>query len=213
MKPALNVIWGNRRLRRANASAGAVMLEMLVVGLALALVATGLITVFRTSYTWETVLVQQSGANADARKVLDQFAEHVRGAQKIKVGNNPSTAVTAATSNSITFYSDSNASTAMYWMDSTTSPATLKVTKITAPGPSIPVTIVLATGIQSLALTYYKLPSGHSGPANQWVTTTNPSVPTAAEYPLIGAVSITVTFGSGSTTRTMTSFVRLRNSP
>lgn len=188
---------------------GMALLEMLVVGIGIAFISSGLIMVIQTTATWQTVLTDQSASNAGARKTLDMFAEHVRGAQWVKVGT-LSEAIIAGTATSVTYYLDASANTATYWLDATTTPATLKVTKTINLNAT---TTVLATGVQSLTLTYYKSPNGYAVPANQWSTTTNPNLPSPAELPQLGAIGINATFAIHSTNRAMQSFVRLRNSP
>jgi hypothetical protein len=62
--------------------------------------------------------------------------------------------------------------------------------------------------------TYYVDSSvNYTSPTSQWGTTANPNAPTATEIPNIGAVLITVTSNNGGVARTLTTFVRLRNSP
>ncbi|HEV2473095.1 MAG TPA: hypothetical protein VGS41_10540, partial [Chthonomonadales bacterium] len=61
---------------------------------------------------------------------------------------------------------------------------------------------------------YYVPPSGYyiASIAN-WNTTASPTAPTSSELPTIGAIQIFATTGSSGYSRTITTFVRLRNSP
>ena len=75
-------------------------------------------------------------------------------------------------------------------------------------------TTVLLTDVQSLQFTYYVSSSANfTSTTAQWTTTTNANAPTAAEIPNIGAIGINVTINSNGYTRTLSTIVRLRNSP
>lgn len=151
------------------------------------------------------VTVLDGGATSrDVRTTLDTLENNLRNAQMV-----PATGVfSAATASSITCYTNTaGTATARYWLDTSTTPYSFKKTVGVT-------TSVLLTDVQSITFTYYKSSStNYTSPSNQWSTTTSASAPTVAEIPNIGAIGITVSVTSGGVSRTLTTFVRLRNSP
>ena len=187
------------RLRRA-----ATLIEALIAALLSLFVGTALLMLIQSTMTAKSSVTNEGATMRDVRRSLDTLANNLRNAQMVS-----GTGVfSAASANSITCYTNTaGTATARYWLDPSTTPPGFKQN---VGG----VTTVLLTDVQSIQFTYY-LDSGtnYTSPGASWSTTSNPNAPTAGEIPNIGAVGITVTVNSGGISRTLTTIIRLRNSP
>ena len=117
----------------------------------------------------------------DTRRCLDALANGLINAQLV-TGQG---VFSAATTNSITCYTTTTGTTTVrYWLDTSTSPGTLKQTDSSG-------TKTLLTDVQSLQFTYYVSSSANfTSTSAQWTTTSNANAPTAAEIPNIGGIGI-----------------------
>ncbi len=189
--------------RRTRARAGRTLLEALIATMLALFLGSALIMLVQSTITARSVVLDGNASMRDTRRSLDTLESGLRNAQM-----NAGQVFTAASSSSITCSTAmSGNATARYWLDTTTTPYSFKQT---VGG----VTTVLLTDVQSLALTYYVgTGANFTAPSGQWATTTNANAPTAAELPNIGAVGITASITSGGVSHTLTTLVRLRNSP
>jgi len=188
---------------------GRTLLEALIAALLALLIGSALLVLMQSTITARGTILDENTSMRDARTTLDTLADNLRNAQMVGVLG----VFSAASSNSITCYTNmAGTTTSRYWLDTTTTPYSFKQTVAG-------VTTVLLTDVQSVQFTYYVDPSptAYTSPT-LFATSANPNAPTAAEIPNIGAIGITVTVSSvtgGSTgvQRTVTTMVRLRNSP
>jgi hypothetical protein len=192
-----------RRSRRWQS--GRTLLEALIAAILALFIGSALLTLMLSTMTARGTILDENAAMRDTRDTLDTLADNLRNAQVSGTG-----VLSAAAPNSITCYTATG--TAQYWLDTNTTPYSFKQT-------IAGVSTVLLTDVQSVQFTYYLDTSANfTSPTAQWGTSASPGAPTAAEIPNIGAIGITVTVSSttGSTTgvsRTLTTMVRLRNSP
>jgi hypothetical protein len=182
-------------------------------------VTTALLSIVHITYRWQETAMSQNGADTSAREALDRLIDNVRSAQ-----NNPTASyavLSAASANSLTLYQSyynygnspptQDFYTIQYWVNTSVSPNVLEQTTVK---DGVTTTVPVAQGVTSLTLTYYKTAGTYSAASSGWVTTANPNSPTTAELLLIGAIQVqaTITTWDGFT-RSMTSMVRLMNSP
>jgi hypothetical protein len=196
-----------RRSRRWQS--GRTLIEALIAALLALFIGSALLVLMQSTITARGTVLDENTSMRDARATLDMLADNLRNAQMVGVLGVFST----ATSNSITCYTNTaGTTTSRYWLDTTTTPYSFKQTVAG-------VTTVLLTDVQSVQFTYYVDPSATDYTSSTlFGTSTNPNAPTVAEIPNIGAIGITVTVSSvtGSSAgvqRTVTTMVRLRNSP
>lgn len=190
-----------RRLSRMRR--GSTLVEALVAALLSLFVGSALLMLIQSTMTARTTVQDGSASMRDTRDCLDALENNIRNAQMAGALGVFST----ATINSITCYTNTaGTTTSRFWLDTTTTPYSFKQT---VSG----VTTLLLTDVQSIAFTYYVNSSTNYTSATTWATSTNANAPTAAEIPNLGAVAISVTVTSGGVSRTLTTLVRLRNSP
>ncbi len=161
--------------------AGFTLIEMLVVGLISVIIGAGLWTLVRSAYDAEYMLINQNTANANARQVVDLFADHLRG----------TAGLVSASPSDVTF-SDNAGNSIRYWR---ASDGTLRTSVNNTPANG---NQILA-GVQSLSLTYY------TWNGSSWVSSTSPSVPGS-----VGAADIVVVVNINGYTRRLSSRVRFR---
>lgn len=195
-----------RRIRMSRSSrlrGGRTLLEAIIAALLSLFVGTALLMLVQSTITARSTVLDENAAMRDTRRTLDTLENNLRNAQM-----NGGQAFSAASSNSVTCYTAmTGAATARYWLDTTVTPNAFKQT---VGG----VTTTLLTDVQSIQFTYYVGSSANfTGTSAQWSTTTNANAPTNAELPNIGAIGITASVTNGGVSRTLTTLVRLRNSP
>lgn len=199
------------RLRR-----GTTLMETLIASLLSVVVGGTLVVLVQSTLISRTAIAGENTAYAGARKCMDAILDNVRSAQPYQIQASPAvySAIKAASASSITCYTSNTGDTVKFWLDTTTSPATLKQTRFTSIGSGASTTTPILTGVQSLQFTYYTVSGGaYTSAASSWTKTANPNAPTDGERPIIGAVGVTITVTINGFTRQLSSFVRMRNSP
>lgn len=185
-------------------SKGTILIELIVSTLVALVIGAALITVIQTNITSQLILQGQNNTDVQTRMPLDILCDNIRNAQPY--GTYPAPVLQAAGSATVSCYIDTTGDYAKFWIDTSTSPATLKKTVGST-------TTVLATGAQTLQFTYYVSGGNYTPASTSWVTTANPNAPTSGEIPNIAAIGISLTMSINGYTRTLSSLVRLRNSP
>ena len=192
-----------RRRRTARLRSGRTLIEALIAALLSLFVGSALLMLIQSTMTARTTVLDGNAAMRDTRDCLDALENGIRNAQMVGTSG----VFSAATGSSITCYTNqAGTTTTRYWLDTTTTPYAFKQTVAG-------VTTVLLTDVQSITFTYYVNSSTNYTSAGPWNTSASASAPTAAEIPNIGAVSISVSITNGGVSRTLTTLVRLRNSP
>lgn len=197
-------------MRRNRRRRGILVIELLIAGFLALLVGSATLMLVQSTYNSRSVLSGQNLTYAGSRQVMDTLADKLRNAQQYQVGGSYRV-LSAASGSDITICSDTSGGTTRFWQDTTVSPAALKMT-VTSGGTAT--TSTLLSGVTSLQFTYY-MSSGanYATPSGNWTTTANPNAPTDGEKPAVGAIYVTATVGIGGYSRSIASFVRLRNSP
>lgn len=191
-------------------SHGAMVVEMLIALFIAALTGSALLVLVDLTMTSRSTTMGPANSDAEATLELSKIADSLRTAQSYVSGSNK-VCFSAAAASDITVYTSSTGDKLRIWLNTTVSPAAL-TQKQTISGVST--TTTLLTGVTSLQLTYYKEAAvGYNAALSGWQTTTNPSAPTAAELPQLGAVQIALTLTINGSSRQLSSFVRFRNSP
>lgn len=173
---------------------GITLIEMLIVGLISVILGLAVVALVRNTYESRAIILDQNNANANARAVLDDIADRVRGAQFPEGGG--STVFVAAGASSIQYYDYID----LY--DRTQSRSLVQVRffrdgdllKQTVNG----VTRTLMSGVQSLQFTYH-LRDGSS-------TTT----PASGQLANILAITIVARVNYQNASREIRSFVQIR---
>ena len=193
--------------KRGGRRRGISLLETLISALAALLIGAAILMLFQATIVSSQTSTGQTAAYADARRALNVLSDRIRNAQMVSGTG----AFSAASTSSITCYTDSTgANTAQYWLDTSTTPGSLKQTiKI---GASSAVTTILHNNVQSLTFTYY-VGNGSNFTSSTWAKTANPNAPTAAELPTLGAIQLDVNSNDSGRTRPIQTLIRLRNSP
>ena len=188
-----------RTWRHRRAQAGTSVVELLIGSLLALLTGAALFSLMQANYTGQSAVQGQNFANTSSRQSLDILADTLRNAQSAQVGSVYQALGAAATSD-VTCYTATGST--RIWVAN----GTMWRTK--TGGPSQPE--ALTTGVQSLTLTYL-VPAGgqYTAASDSWSVSADPS----GELPNIGAVEIQVVVTINGSTRTLESFVRLRNSP
>jgi hypothetical protein len=183
---------------------GRTLIEALIASLLSLFIGSALLMLVQSTMTARVSVLDGGAASRDLRTSLDTLENNLRNAQMVSGTG----AFSAASASSITCYTNTTGTTtARYWLDTSTTPYSFKQTV----GGT---TTVLLTDVQSITFTYYvSSSSNYTSPSNQWSTTTSASTPTSSEISNIGAIGITVSVTSGGVSRTLTTVVRLRNSP
>lgn len=196
-------------MRHKRRHRGSLVIELLVAGIMSCLIGAALIMQLETTYNSRSTISGQNITYAGARAVLDTLADRLRNAQQLGSGSYP--VMLSAAASDITIYTNSTGDTARYWRDTTASPAALKW-KNTVSGVSTTTTVL--SGVTALTFTYYVSSGGsYNNGSGSWQTTASPNAPTVAEIPNVGAIDIAATVNINGYSRTIDTFVRLRNSP
>ena len=129
---------------------GITLIEMLIVGLISVILGLAVVALVRNTYDSRTIILDQNNANANARAVLDEIADRVRGAQFPSGG----TTVFVAAGSSSVQYND-------YWdLYDRTQARSLVQVRYFLDGTALRQTVngvtkTLMTGVQSLQFTYH----------------------------------------------------------
>jgi prepilin-type N-terminal cleavage/methylation domain-containing protein len=187
------------RLRRA-----VTLIELLVALLVLSVLSPAIYFAYTMSISMHDTVIGQNNSLAETRKGIDLMADHLRNAQ---LNTNTSSGVSysaldSAAINDITYYAATGTSVV---------PTQIRIRLNNGQIEHVDggTTTVLATDIQSLTLTYYKLTTYNGN----WVLTTNANAPTTAELPYVAGIEIKVQVAMDGYTSEYKSVVRLRNSP
>jgi Tfp pilus assembly protein PilW len=192
------------RIKRYRTRRGTVLIEMLVSSLVALLIGAAVLACVQVTAQTNATILGQNNTDSVARRPLDILADNLRNAQVY--GTTGASCIQAATTSSLSCYTDSAGSYVRFWQDSTTTPATFKKT-------SGATTTILITGVTSLIFTYYTSTGLYSPASSSWATTVDPNNPTATELTKVAAIGIKATVTVNGYTRTLSSVVRLRNSP
>jgi hypothetical protein len=197
-----------RRLRRVKH--GALMIEIIVaLGMSL-LTGAAMLSLMQLTMTSRTATMNPANADLEARVQLDLISDTIRKSQCNISGSNW-VCLTAGAASDITCYSDTTGDTLRLWLNTSSSPYVLQQTQTTS---GIGVTSNILSGVTALQFTYYiQSSSSYNASLLNWQTTANPNAPTAAEMPKLGAIKISITYAVNGSSRQLTTFVRLRNSP
>ncbi len=196
----------SRRGLTRRARSGQNLVELLIGMLLALLTGAALFALMSSNYASRSAVTGQNFANANTRQPLDTLTDTLRNAQSIQYGTIYQALVEADTSDVTcnTLNPDGTTGTSRIWLDTSVTPHVLKRSKNGGPAQT------LVVGLQSLRITYYT-PAGNAyNAANAaWSESTAPN----SNLPGIGAADIQATFNNNGNTRTLESFVRLRNSP
>jgi hypothetical protein len=185
-------------------------METLIASLLSLLMGAALLVLVQGTYSSRSVITGENNVNAGAREVMDLLADHIRNAQLYNNGSNY-VVFSAASSNSLTCYTNTTGDTIRYWLDTSASPYVLKQTQTVG---GVATTTTILSGVQSLTYTYYvDNGTNYTAATSSWATTTIPSNPLSTEIPNVSAVSITATVTVNGYSRQLSTFIRLRNSP
>jgi len=186
---------------------GSMLIDLLVSVFISLLAGAGLVTLYMTTTKMQTTYLGQTDVDAQARQALNVLSDSVMDAYSYQTVASPAqfSAVQAASTNSITCYTNSSGAYTKYWFDS----ANKQLKKTT----STNVTTIMVRNVTALTFTYYKTSGNYNDTSANWVTTTNPNAPTNAELCFIGAVKIVETVTVNGLTRQFSTLARLRNSP
>lgn len=188
---------------------GGTLIELLI-GCVIALLTGGaLVSLQQSSYVANSTVLGQNYANASSRRPLDVLGDTLRNAQ---IGAGTHQALVSGAASDVTCYTATG--TSRIWLDSGARALRRQKDDSAATSATIPPLETLVTNVQSLQITYY-VPAGNSYNAGvaSWTTTADPTAPSAAELPNVGAVNIVVTITANGETRTLQNFIRMRNSP
>jgi hypothetical protein len=173
------------------------LFDLLIGSLVALLVGSVLIQMMTATYTARSVITGQNVSQAEARKPLDVLADHLRNAWLFKDVNDVYSAIQAANTNDITYYTDSAGNTVRY---------RLVGTQLRRTAGGVETTVL--DGVQSLTFTYYRAASYNSA---SWTVTAAPVA--SINLPALTAVAINATILLDGYVSSYTSVVRLRNSP
>ena len=209
---AMNLNLYPRILLAKRALRGSMMIELLIGCVIASLTGAALVSLQQSSYVANATVLGQNFANASSRRPLDILGDTLRNAQ-IGPGNR---ALVSASASDVTCYTATG--NTRIWLDS--SAHVLRRQKVNNIATIEDISVgtnnsqALVTNVQSLQITYY-MPSGSAYNASVagWTTTADPNAPSYAELPGVGAVNIVATVTANGETRTLQSFVRMRNSP
>ena len=188
------------------------LVELLVASMLGLLVASGLLVMVQTTYTAQDSLFGQNVTYSRIRQAVDRLADNIRISQLYPPGVSTGQALTSASISSLTCYTDTSGNNKLkFFLDTSSSPSSLSKTLISSGGST---TYTVVNNVQDIQFTYYlQTNSTFASSTSAWPTTTNPNQPTSAELPNVGAVEISVTVNVDGFSRTLTTMVRLRNSP
>jgi len=184
------------------------LLSIMFTGFVLAIVYQNLVTL----WVGMSTAANMAQSEANNRSAVDTMADHVRNAT---VATASSSVLSAATSSSFTYYTSAAGATVQYALATDPNNSTLKNLVRT---PSSGSATTVAYGITSLSITYYLAAAStagstfayETGPLSTMTTTT---APTTAQLPSVAAMTIVASSTMKGVPTTMTTTVRLRNSP
>ena len=197
---------------------GMTLIELLIASLLALIVASGLLVLIQTTYTAQDTLFGQNAAYSRVRLAIDRISDNVRSAQLFPNSNVAGQAIKdAGIFNGypyLQFYTDSSGgNTTKYWLDINASPMTLKK-ELYSTSTGSDTIYDMVYNVTALTYTFYtQSATSFNSNTTSWPTTADPQRPTSAEYANIGAVKIALTVNLDGNVRTLTSLVRLRNSP
>ena len=169
--------------------------ELLIGLIVTTLMLIALYGLFQTVSVGSNLVENITSSSRDARNPLDTLGDHLRNAQ-----NAAGKVVSAASSNDITYYTDTTGSnTARYHLSGTSLVRTVGSTNTT-----------VLYNVTNLTLAYFTSTTYNS---STMTATTSPSVPTSGELPNLAAIRITASTTTGGKTIQYSTLVRLRNSP
>lgn len=211
-------------MRTNNRKHGTTLIELMITSVMSLLIGAVLLMLIQSAYTGNNAIQGENVAFAGIRTTTDRLSNNIRNAQlypkattggTVFVADHTTGIVCSGTSMCLYAVNSSGVvtgtDTETYWLDTTSSPYSLKQTIYN--GSTATINTILS-GVSSLSFTYY-LQNGTSftSTTSTWPTTVNSHVPTSAELSLIGAVKIDAVVSMNSYTREMQTIVRLRNSP
>ncbi len=161
---------------------GFTLIEILVGTLCMSIVGLGILTLIRTGYDSQWMLMNQNDANTWARSGIDTMIDKVRGMASL----------TSAAANDITF-ADSNGNAIRYWVN--TGDHTLRTTSGGNPSGGT----IVARGAQTLSFNYW------SYIASAWSASNTP-----ASTATVGVIDITANVTLNGYTRQVFSSAKLR---
>lgn len=201
---------------------GLTLIELMVTMLLILVVSGALVSVFADSIAMSETVVRYNDAATEARRPIDQLADHLRNAQEYKTSNTSTDpgqyyAIYAGTATSVTYVATSG-SFSVGSPDLVT--YALSGTNLTRTADGLTTTVL--PNVTSLEFRYYKL-LGSNGQYNSdeanylsdgdVVPCTNINAPTSGEFPLLIRIDILATVTVDGVAQQMVSSVRLRNSP
>src|SRR5262249_45478860 len=145
LHPTPNTLHSTRRRRRRGTS----LIETLVAGLLSVVVGGTLVVLVQSTLISRTAVSGENTAYAGARKCMDTILDNVRSAQTYQIQASPAvySALQAASASSLTCYTNNTGDTLKFWLDATTSPATLKQTRYTSAGSGATTITPILTGV------------------------------------------------------------------
>ena len=199
-------------------SRGMTLIELLIASLLALIVASGLLVLIQTTYTAQNTLFGQNATYSRVRLAIDRISDNVRSAQLYPNSSATGQAIQAAgIYNGLPYlqvYTDSSGgNTTTYWLDTTATPITLKK-ELYSTSTGSDTTYDMVYNVTALKYTFYiQAATTFNFSTVDWPTTADPQRPTSSEFPNIGAVKIELTVNLDGNVRSLTSVVRLRNSP
>jgi hypothetical protein len=177
------------------------LLSILFTSFVLAIVYQNLVTL----WVGMSTAANMAQSEANNRSAVDTMADHVRNAT---VATSTGAVLSAATASSFTYYTSAAGATVQYALSGGNLVRT----------PSGGSAVTVAYGITSLTITYYLAAAStagstyayETGPLSTMTTTT---APTTAQLPSVAAMTIVASSTLKGVPTTMTTTVRLRNSP
>ncbi len=170
------------RAKSNRRTAGMSLIEMLIAGLVMISFGTALWTLVRSSYDSQYEIMNENTANAEARQVVDTFADHLRGAASL----------TSAAASDITFV-NSSGTTYRYWKSQ--DKLVYSVNSSPTAGNQI------LKDVQTLSLSY------ETWNGTTWASSTSVS---GAALSTVAAITISANCATGGQNRTISTTVRLR---
>jgi len=177
------------------------LLSIMFTGFVLAIVYQNLVTL----WVGMSTAANMAQSEANNRSAVDTMADHVRNAT---VATSTGAVLSAATSNSFTYYTSAAGATVQYSLSGGNLVRT----------PSGGSAVTVAYGITTLTITYYLAGASttgstfayETGPLSTMTTTT---APTSPQLPSVAAMTSVASSTMKGVPTTMTTTVRLRNSP
>jgi Tfp pilus assembly protein PilW len=177
---------------------GHTVFEMLIGSVIAMLIGTGLFQLMRASYANEQNINSANNAATNVRAPIDILADHLRSAQQVESDNYA--VIKEGHLSDISYYTDNAGSFVRYRLNGTNLERT--------DGGN---TTIAVRSVTSLTFTYYT--SQVYNDTSGITATTDSHEPTTAERPKIAVIDIYAAVNVGGVVRTITTRVRLRNSP